>query len=63
MDLSWGPMGSGNVDVYRNNALVVTTPNDGFYTDSPGTRGHATYTYKVCNAGTQTCSNQVTVTF
>ena len=26
-------------------------------------RGHATYTYQVCNAGTQTCSNQVTVTF
>ena len=63
VDLSWGPTGPGNVDVYRNNALVATTPNDGFYTDSPGTRGHATYTYRVCNSGTQTCSNNATVTF
>src|SRR4029077_6670428 len=63
VDLSWSPMGPGNVDVYRNNALVAMTPNDGFYTDSPGTRSHATYTYQVCNAGTQTCSNQVTVRF
>jgi len=39
------------------------TANDGFYTDSPGGRGHATYIYQVLNAGTQTCSNQATVTF
>ena len=51
------------MDVYRNNAVVATTPNDGFYTDSPGGRGHATYTYKVCEQGTNTCSNQATVTF
>jgi hypothetical protein len=29
----------------------------------PNGRGHATYTYKVCEAGTGNCSNQVTVTF
>jgi serine protease len=52
-----------NVDIYRNGVVVVTTANDGFYTDFPGGHGHDTYTYKVCNAGTQTCSNQVTVTF
>jgi hypothetical protein len=51
------------VDVYRNNALITTTANDGFYTDIIGGRGHATYTYRVCEAGSQTCSNQVTVTF
>ena len=28
-----------------------------------GTKGRATYTYKVCEAGTQTCSNQATVRF
>jgi serine protease len=43
--------------------LVATTLNDMFYTDSPGGRGPATYTYRVCNTGTQTCSNNVTVTF
>jgi hypothetical protein len=63
VDLPWSPAGAGNIDVYRNGGVVATTANDGFYTDSPGGRGHATYTYKVCQAGTQTCSNQVTVTF
>jgi hypothetical protein len=63
VDLTWSGASGTNVDVYRNNAVVATTPNDGFYTDSPGGRGHATYTYKVCNQGTQTCSNNATVTF
>ena len=63
VDLSWTGATSSNVDIYRNGVLIVTTLNDRFYTDSPGGHGHATYTYKVCNAGSQTCSNQVTVTF
>ena len=63
MDLSWSGVTTPNVDVYRNGGVVATTLNDGFHTDSTGTRGPATFTYQVCNAGTQTCSNQVTVTF
>jgi hypothetical protein len=63
VDLSWSGATSSNVDVYRNNVVVATTLNDGFYTDSPGGRGHATYTYRVCNQGTQICSNEATVTF
>ena len=63
MDLSWSGASSPNIDIYRYGVVVATTENDGFYTDSPGDRGHATYTYQVCNAGSQTCSNQVTVTF
>jgi hypothetical protein len=63
VDLSWSGASSPNVDIYRNGVVVATTLDDGFYTDSPGGRGHATYTYKVCEAGIQTCSNQVTVTF
>jgi len=43
--------------------VIVTTPNDGSYTDSTGDTGRARYMYMVCEAGTQTCSNQVTVTF
>lgn len=54
---------SSNVDIYRNGVLIVTTLNDRFYTDSPGSRGPATYTYRVCNAGSQACSNQATVKF
>jgi hypothetical protein len=42
---------------------ITTVPNNGFYTDVIGTRGPGTYTYQVCEAGTNTCSNQATVTF
>jgi hypothetical protein len=62
-DLSWTGASSNNVDVYRNGARIVTTPNDGFYTDRIGGHGHGSFTYQVCNAGSQTCSNQATVTF
>jgi hypothetical protein len=63
VDLSWSGATSPNVDIYRNGVVIATTTNDGTYTDSTGSRGHATYTYKVCEAGTGNCSNQVTVTF
>jgi hypothetical protein len=34
--------------------LIATVPNIlGFYTDHIGVRGKGTYTYKVCEAGTQ----------
>lgn len=61
-DLTWSGATSTNVDVYRNGALVITTLNDGAYTDKvPKTVTSATY--KVCEAGTSTCSNEVTVTW
>ena len=63
VDLTWSGATSGTVDIYRNNALLISTSNDGLYTDPIGNRGHGTYTYKVCEAGTQTCSNSATVNF
>jgi YVTN family beta-propeller protein len=63
VDLSWSGATSPNIDVYRNGALIATVPNTGGYTDSTGAHGRATYTYKVCEVGTQTCSNDATVTF
>ena len=63
VDLSWSGATSSQVDIYRDGVVRVTTTNDGLYTDSTGDRGQATYIYKVCEAGTMTCSNQVTVTF
>ena len=61
--LTWSGATSTNIDVYRNSALVVTTPNDGSYTDSTGDTGRARYTYRVCEAGTNSCSNNARVTF
>ena len=61
--LKWRGATSANVDVYRNGVVVATTPNDGLYDDSTGTTGQASFMYHVCEAGTQTCSNTVTVNF
>src|SRR5881398_3128990 len=41
-DLTWSGATSNNVDVYRNGARIVTTTNDGFYTDKIGGRGSGT---------------------
>jgi hypothetical protein len=61
--LKWRGATSANVDVYRDGLVIATTPNDGMYDDSTGTTGQASFTYKVCEAGTQTCSSSVTVNF
>jgi len=43
-------------------ALPGSTGNDGAYADSVSARKSATYSYRVCEAGTQTCSNEASVT-
>jgi hypothetical protein len=61
--LSWRRATSTDVDIYRNGTVIVTTANDGSYIDLIGQGGQGSYTYKVCEAGTQTCSNEATITF
>jgi hypothetical protein len=64
VDLSWNGATSSNVDIYRNGSILVTVPNNPpSYTDNTGQKGHVTFTYQVCNTGTQTCSNNATVNF
>ena len=63
MRLNWREATSTDIDVYRDGTLIVTTPNDGTYIDSTGDIDQARYTYQVCEAGTQTCSDEVSVTF
>ncbi|MDP8970783.1 MAG: Ig-like domain-containing protein [Actinomycetota bacterium] len=62
-DLTWSGTTADNVDVYRDGRLLTTTANDGAYTDSIDRRGAGSYTYKMCEAATTTCSNEATVTF
>jgi PKD repeat protein len=63
VDLTWSGASSTNVDVYRNGTLVVTTGNDGAYTDNLG-RSSGTFNYQVCEeASTSECSNIATVVF
>ncbi len=61
VDLSWSGASTTNVEIHRNGSLYRTTANDGAYTDSFRTYG--SFTYKVCDEGTDNCSSEVTVTF
>jgi PKD repeat protein len=63
VNLTWSGAAGSNVDVYRNGSLITTTANDGSYTDTIGKNASGTFTYKVCQAGTSTCSNNSSVTF
>lgn len=60
-ELSWNGAISENVDVFRN-SLIIKTENDGAYTDNPP-KTLSSVTYKVCEAGTNVCSNSVTATW
>jgi subtilisin family serine protease len=63
VDLTWSGAAGATVDILRDGALIATVSNDGSHTDNTGERGGATYAYQVCEAGTSTCSNSVTVEF
>ncbi len=63
VDLSWADATSSNVDVYRDGTVIATTANDGAYTNALSSKGGATYSYQVCEAGTTTCSASVSVVF
>jgi len=59
--LSWGGMSSSNTDVFRNGAKVATVANTGSYLDRLRHNARGTYLYRVCAAGTSTCSPTVSV--
>ncbi len=61
INLTFRGFTSPTVDIYRNQALVGATANDGAATDPVTVRG--TYAYAVCATGTSVCSNTVTVKF
>ena len=62
VDLTWTGATGSVVDILRNGVVVATTPNDGAHTDIIG-KTSATFTYRVCNTGTTTCSPTVSVSF
>jgi PKD repeat protein len=61
-DLTWSGATSAYVDV-RSGSKITTTVNVGAYTDGPLGKGGGSATYKVCEAGTTICSNEVTVSW
>ena len=61
--LNWTAGGS-TVDVYRGTSKVGSgVANTGTYTDAVKVRGSGSFSYKVCNAGTTTCSATVSVSY
>jgi serine protease len=63
VDLTWSGATSANVDVFRNGAKIATTANDGARTDTLAKGSTGTFTYRVCEAGTSTCSGNASVVF
>jgi len=62
-DLTWTGATSTTVDVKRNGSKVATVQNTGSYTYKMTNKGGGSITLQVCEAGTTTCSNIVTVTY
>jgi subtilisin family serine protease len=60
-NLSWSG-NSGAVDIYRNGSKIATVSSSS-YTDQTTNKGGGSLTYKICEAGTSTCSNEVIVNF
>jgi len=64
VNLAWKGSTAANIDVYRSGIRLTTTPNDGAFTDTPSQKlKGVTLNYKVCNAGTSTCSPVAKVVF
>ncbi|SEH97080.1 PKD domain-containing protein [Rheinheimera pacifica] len=61
VDLRWTGA-SGELDLFRDGQLVETIDNSGSYRDRFNSQA-ATVTYKICLAGTDACSADLTVNF
>jgi subtilisin family serine protease len=62
-DLSWTGVTTNQVDIFRDGTKIATVNNTGSYTDQTNNRGGGSLTYQVCEAGTNTCSNSITLNF
>ena len=62
VDLSWSGSSAASYDVYRNGAVVATVGGSS-HTDNTGLKGGGSLQYKVCEAGTSTCTATITVNY
>lgn len=61
-DLTWEGAKSTTVDINRDGSLLITTDNDGAFTQDLG-KSNGSATYQVCESGTSTCSNGATISW
>jgi subtilisin family serine protease len=63
VQLSWAGA-TMNVDIFRDGDLIAgNVANTGSYLDHINNRGGGSYTYRVCHAGSSTCSNEAVASF
>lgn len=60
--LTW-EHGKREVDIYRNGLIYNTRRNRGSFVDTFRIVGTGTMTYKICNQGTDECSNEISVDY
>lgn len=63
VNLSWSGTEASLVEIYRNDLLLLTTENDGDFTDTGLGKREKSARYKVCAQGLDLCSNEVTFNF
>ncbi|GAA0853185.1 S8 family serine peptidase [Aliiglaciecola litoralis] len=63
VNLTWEGATTSQVDIYRDGQLIMTTNNDGAYTDELNRKGAGSYSYQVCELASSTCSATAQVTF
>lgn len=62
IDLRWTSTAAAQVDLYRDNQLIDTIDDSGRYRDRFNSQA-SQVSYKICLAGTTTCSADLTVSF
>lgn len=62
IDLRWTSTAAAQVDLYRDNQLIDTVDDSGRYRDRFNSQA-SQVSYKICLAGTTTCSADLTVSF
>ena len=62
VELNWSGATSRKVDIYRNGVMMTSTPNDGYTTDAIAS-AYGMYTYAVCEASTNNCSDNISIEF
>jgi hypothetical protein len=63
VDLKWQGVSTATATIYKNNVVLATVANVGSYVDTFTAKGGGSFVYRVCDAGTNRCSNDATVVF
>ena len=63
VELTWEKATSADVDIYRNGLLIKSVQNQGAWNDRIGPHPSGHFSYRVCDAGTDDCTQAAVVQF